>query len=174
MGKLLRGRPLYRYNISEVNPSGWHRVDLHWDFEAQSPYAAELSNDAHKLLDWLRQWCATNRIRLAYSLPWTFVPAEQAGTFREHSRNLLLQIAAHVPVLKDPALGAYCVRERYSDTALHLDAEGAALRTDTLAQQLTNWSVWSSEELAQLNPSESVAKQTSFAARPKGAATEGN
>ena len=174
IGKFLTGRPLYRYSISDVSPSGWHQVNLRRDFFSGSPYQLELSTDARRLLNWLSVWCADNHIRVAYSLPWCYVPAKEARKFREHSRNLLLQIAAQMPVLKDTALGAHSVRELYSDNAMHLDPQGAVLRTDSLAQQLINWSVWSTEELAHLDFSESVTKQASLAARPDQASTEGN
>lgn len=150
IGKLIGGRPLYRYNVAELSPCGWQHVPLRWNFAAESPYKGQLSDDARKFFASLRDWCASNDVRLAYSMPWSYVPAREAREFREQSRNLLLQIAAYMPVLKDPSLGAYCVREHFTDTALHLDSEGAALRTDSVAQQLTSWSVWSSAELAEL------------------------
>jgi hypothetical protein len=174
LGKALRGRPLFRYNMSQVSQSGWQRLDLHWEFAPVVPYRAELSQDVHKLLAWLRDWSAANHVRLVYSMPWCYVSETEANTFREHSRNLLLQIAAYMPVLKDPLLGAYCVRKHYGDTALHLDAEGAALRTDSIAQQLTNWSVWSSAELAELRFSKdgAVNERTSLASRVEDAKKE--
>jgi hypothetical protein len=155
IGKLLRGRPLYRYHIGEVQPGGWHKIDLRRDMQSQGAYSGSLSHDAHSLLAWLKQWGTTNNVRVAYSLPWTYVADKDARVFREHSREFLLQIATHLPVLKDPTLGAYTVREHYTDTPMHLDAIGAALRTDTLGHQLTNWSTWSTNDLANLRFSDS-------------------
>ena len=174
LGKVLRGRPLYRYNMSQVSQSGWQRVDLHWDFKPEAPYRAELSQDARKLLAWLREWSAVHHVRLVYSMPWCYVPEAGAAAFREHSRNFLLEIASYMPVLKDPILGAYCVRQHYGDTALHLDAVGAALRTDSVAEQLTNWSVWSPSELAQMRFSDdnAASEAGSLASRVEGTKKE--
>jgi len=176
IGKLLGGRPLDRYGIAELSPCGWHPMRAHSDFKGRSFQPGELSSDARKFLGWLRKWCATNELRLAYSMPWSYVSPEDARVSREQNRNFLLQIAAYMPVLKDPMLGAYSVREHYADTALHLDTEGAALRTDRVAQQLTNWSVWSSAELAELRFSDDgiVHQKAALASRVETVEKAGN
>jgi hypothetical protein len=147
---LLTGRPLYRYQLADVTESGWQEIKLRWDIQSLTPYRGDLSKDACGMLDWLRAWGETNRVRIAYSLPWGYVSTENAMNFHEHSRNFLLQVAAHIPVLKDPKLGAHCVRRDFSDTSLHLTQHAAALRMDSLCHQITNWSVWTSAELTQL------------------------
>jgi hypothetical protein len=62
----------------------------------------------------------------------------------------LLEVSEFIPVLRDSRLGAYTVREHFSDTSLHLTEEGATLRSDEFAEQVKDWKVWTHEELRQL------------------------
>jgi len=50
-------------------------------------------------------------------------------------------------ILLDPRLGAYSVREHFSDTAWHLVGEAAALRTDELGNQINQWQLWTADAL---------------------------
>jgi hypothetical protein len=55
-----------------------------------------------------------------------------------------------MPVLKDPQLGANTNSDLYADTVWHLTTPGAQLRTDSLAEAITNWDVWTADELRAL------------------------
>jgi hypothetical protein len=98
----------------------------------------------------LRDWCRDHEVRLAYSIPWGYTPPTELDQFRRENARFLLQVLEVIPVLRDPRLGAYSVREHFSDSVWHLTEEGAALRTDELARQLKDWDVWSRPELEQL------------------------
>jgi len=52
-----------------------------------------------------------------------------------------------MPVLKDPRLGSYSVKEHFADTPSHLVAASARLRTDELADQLQRRQFWTRAEL---------------------------
>ncbi len=73
---------------------------------------------------------------------------EDLKRFQESNLRYLYEIAATMPVLKDPQLGANTNREDFADTSFHPTAQGAALRTDELAREIKPWTVWTRDELA--------------------------
>src|ERR1019366_9733903 len=92
--------------------------------------------EVHEYLIRLRQWCDAHRVRLAYALPWTYTDEEHAAELRRNNLNFLNQIAAILPVLRDPRLGADTAKEDFADTVWHLRPSAAHTRTDELAEQL--------------------------------------
>ncbi|PYJ83692.1 MAG: hypothetical protein DME22_15135 [Verrucomicrobia bacterium] len=151
IGKILAGRPLYRYHTSDIRPSGrWKALLVQWPLDGPPARGPRLTLDARALLASLRSWSDQNHVRIAYALPWGFVPQEKFARFRKDNLDFLLQISEFLPVLKDPTLGAISSRDLYADTNLHLTPEGARLRTDELARELREWDVWAPGELKQL------------------------
>ena len=147
IGKLVQHRPLYRFRLSDVRPGGWLQTDVRLPINGPPGHGPDLSPDARLFLGKLRDWCDSQGIRLVYSLPWAYAPPAKAAAFQRDNAAFLLQMMEFMPALKDPRLGAYPVVEHFSDTAWHLDAMGAALRTDSFAEQLKSWSVWTRAEL---------------------------
>lgn len=147
LGKVLGRRPLYRYKITEVSPSGWQQTDVRTDIAGSPSHGPQLSPDGIRFLRALRDLSEKKGVRIAYSLPWLYTPVAKAGEYQESCRRFLFQVAEFIPVLRDPRLGAYTVREHFSDTVWHLTVEGSNLRTDTLAQQLKKWEIWARADL---------------------------
>ena len=116
--------------------------------QGPSPHSGVVSEDARSFLAALRDWSREHHVRVAYTLPWSFSPPDRAKAYQRLNAGLLFSIAEFLPVLRDPRLGAYTVREHFADTELHLTAEGADLRTDELAELIKHWRVWTSEELS--------------------------
>jgi len=151
IGKVLSGRPLYRYQTSDIRPSGcWKALLVQWPLDGPPAHGPELTPDARNLLASLRSSCDQNHIRVAYALPWGFVPEAKLARFRKDNADFLLKVYGFLPVLKDPTLGAISRRDLYADTHWHLTPEGARLRTDELARVLRQWDVWAPNELKQL------------------------
>ena len=148
MGKLIGRAPLYRYNRGDVHPSGWLTTPKRLPFppsgQSESVF---LSNESRTLLKYINQWAASNHVRVAYSLPWCYTTPENIKSMQNCNRAFLLQVLELIPVLKDPRFGASSQREYFADTPLHLSSEGAVLRTDELAHELNEWSVWTQAEL---------------------------
>lgn len=136
----------------QMDSSGWQTIEFHpSEFSPIPVYPGHLSDDNRKLLEWIRRWCDSNNIRVAYSLPWMFEnEGPRAAQFRNNNASLLKEIASIIPVLKDPRLGICPQRQSFSNTLFHLNAEAAALRTDELARQIQGWEVWSHGELDSL------------------------
>lgn len=146
-GKILQRRPLYRYNIQLAQPSGFMVTDVRSPISGPPGHGDCFSADIAGFLPTLRQWCDTNGVRVAYSLPWGYCPPDQAEAFRRQNAATLLKLSTFIPVLKDPQLGADTNATHFADTAWHLTQAGARLRTEALAPTLKNWELWSPEEL---------------------------
>ena len=147
LGKLARGQELYRYHIEEMRPSGFNQTPVRVEITGPPGHRVDIPSDTRSFLKSLRAWCDARRIRLAYSLPWGYTPGDRVEGFQARNIQFLLQVADIMPVLRDPRLGAYSVREQFADTAWHLDEAGSALRTDSFGEQLEAWSVWTTDEL---------------------------
>lgn len=153
VGKILLGRPLYRYGAGDVRPSGWVQTGARREFATGVPPSLGLSDDAHRLLIRLKNWGVTNRVEVVFFLPWLYVSSADEPIVRRGNARLLLEVVALLPVLRDPALGVYPVRDHYADTQLHLTGPGAAAHSDALAAQLQEGRYWSRAELEALaNP----------------------
>ncbi len=147
LGKLALRQALFRYPCSDLHPDGWQEVAARLPLPELVPATLRLCPEAGPWLVRLRDTCAQRGVRLAYALPWYYSRPEDARAFRRQNAGFLLQVSRYLPVLKDPMLGAYTVREHYADTALHLTAEGAAVRSDRFAEQIKTWEMWRPEEL---------------------------
>lgn len=153
LGKLLHGQPMFSYPHSAYRgASGWAQNTIRHPFNAPEWFRGGLSAEGRRLLENLKTWCDAHQVRVAYALPWSYASEQDAPKFQRDNRQLLLQIAAIMPVLKDPKLGAYTQREHFADTAYHLTEEGVDERCKALAHALKSWKLWSPKELESLNP----------------------
>lgn len=136
------------YSIAKTDASGWQTTSRRLPIRELPPnYCGHLSADYRKLLQWTREWCDRNGVRVAYSLPWAYRETENAAALQAAHRVFLKEINEVVPVLKDVHLGAYGERGHFLDTEYHLDEKGAAARTDELAREIKAWDVWQPGEL---------------------------
>ena len=147
VGKVMLRKPLYRYSPEDVQPSGWQKTKERREFPDQEILQGTLSADARKLLLALKQWGQAHQVEVVYSLPWGYATAARLSAFQAMNSRFLHEVGAILPVLKDPALGAYTNRAHYADTEWHLTEEGAAARSDSLATQLLAHSFWTPAEL---------------------------
>ncbi|MFT3868300.1 MAG: hypothetical protein QM715_07365 [Nibricoccus sp.] len=153
LGKLLHGQPVFSYPHSTYRgASGWSQSVMRHPFHGPEWFQGGLSPGGCQLLQNLKAWCDAHQVRIAYALPWCYSSEQDAPRFRRDNQRLLIQIAAIMPVLKDPKLGAYTEREHFADTAYHLNEAGVAARCAELARGLKAWEVWSPAELESWNP----------------------
>jgi hypothetical protein len=147
MAKVAGRQPLYRYQATEFEPSGWQQTAVRRRLQPAEGADLHLSADARRWLERLRDWCQEKGVRVAYSLPWAYTSPEDLVSFQKSNRQFLLEVAEFLPVLKDRRLGAHIVNEHFADTMWHLTEEGARLRTDELAKQIEDWEIWAVREL---------------------------
>ncbi len=149
LGKLVQGRPLYRYNTAEVRPTGFHQTPVRTPLTSLTSHAGHLAPDARVLLEALAQWCRSNQVALCYSLPWRYTPTNAVPAYQRLNAGLLCEIAEYCPVLRDEQLGAHVVLGHFADTEFHLNEPGASLRTSQLGDQLKSGRFWTRDELRQ-------------------------
>lgn len=147
LGKVARGGPLYRYQLSDYHASGWKQTAVRMPIDGPAWHGVTLSRDARLLLRSLRDWCDRHDVRVAYSLPWSYTPPQSRDRFRRDNLDFLIQIAPFFPILRDDRLGVDPELAHYADTQFHLNARGSALRSDELAAQISNWNVWPPSDL---------------------------
>lgn len=151
LGKLAGRRPLFRYRTQDVRPDGQVTTSVRLPISGPPERGAELSPDARRLLEGLRQWSARHGVRVAYSLPRGYAPEETIQSFRQANAGFLHEIAAYLPVLKDQTLGASSLRDDFADTNWHLTEAAALARSRELARQIKSWQIWTPDELAALS-----------------------
>ena len=149
VAKIAGGKPLFRYRLQDINPSGWMQTAVRMPVDSPGP-AGALSAQGRGFLKDLAGWCHQRNVRLAYSIPWEFTHPDDQVSFREQNAAFLLRMAELMPVLKDPTLGVCTNRAYYADTGWHLTEEGSNLRSDNLGRQLKEWSTWTEAELRAL------------------------
>jgi hypothetical protein len=149
LGKWLRGQPSYRYQLSDYHRSGWAQTAVRNPMIRENGHAGHLSEDARILLNNVSQWCQTNGVRVAYSLPWSYCPSNHLAGFRKLNAGLLAEIMTFVPVLHDDRLGADPEAVDFADVALHLTVTAAAKRSDEFGRQIQKWDVWTRGDLDQ-------------------------
>lgn len=150
LGKLIRREPLYRYQLADYHPSGWKHTTVRVPVTGIAGHNTRLSDDSIRLLNNLKTWCDKQQVRIVYSLPWSYCPTNEIKNFQRQNAQFLAQVAAIIPVLKDPMLGADPIAEHYADSSLHLTEAAVPIRTDQLASQIKSWQLWTVAELETL------------------------
>ena len=141
IGKSAAGKEIYRYGIDDLRYRG--RVETP-DREPDLPRIGPKSSDqltpaARELLTTFRDAADRKGVRIAYSMPWVLTAADAATTNRAVNRRILDAIDPILPVLDDGWLGVSTDPAHFSDSGLHLTAEGARLRSSGLAKALDLW-----------------------------------
>jgi hypothetical protein len=149
VAKIAGGKPLFRYRLKDINPSGWMQTSVRLPVDSPGP-AGALSAQGRGFLKDLAEYCRQRNVRLAYSIPWEFTHPDDQVSFQAQNAAFLLRVAELMPVLKDPTLGVCTNRAYYADTGWHLTEEGSNLRSDSLGRQLKEWSTWTEAELRAL------------------------
>ena len=147
LAKALAGQPLYRYRVTDIQPSGLVTTDVRVPLTGPPGYSGDLPVESRQLLRSLADWSRTNQVRLCYALYWAWCPPEHLEAFQRQNAAFLLQMSEFMPVLEDRRLGALTNQTLFADTALHLTTEGVVLRTDALGEQLRAWRMWDTNEL---------------------------
>lgn len=150
LGKVVLGRPLYRYDVAHnLREHGGMKITEKGFLQATSGEPSEaflkdpLTAEAREYLSLVKNWAEKNNVKVMYSLPKSY--AEES--YRPVYARYLLAISEYMPVLKDECLGCYDVLEEFSDTGNHLTPEGAVKATRELARELIYRDFWTKEEL---------------------------
>lgn len=131
--KLLSGKELYRYRVSDYLPSGQQVTEVRAALSAPRGPGVP-SAESRRFLANLAEWCEGRGIALAYSIPWGYCPEAELTAFRGENMAFLAAVVEFMPVMEDPYWGAYPIAEHFADTAWHLNPVGAAVRTRAMLE----------------------------------------
>jgi hypothetical protein len=148
LGKLVRRQPIYRYKPSDFQEDGRQRTAVRIPPESPGD-PGHVSAQGKKFLESLANYCAVNKIRVGYALPWRFAPANDVARSQKVNRRFLAEVNEFLPVLQDETWGVYADAGQYADTCWHLDGAGALHRTTVLARAVKDWRVYGVRELKQ-------------------------
>jgi len=145
-GKIASRRPLFRYAVSNIHPSGWVQTEVRLEF-GSSAEPTTMSSSARLLLGNLSEWCRARQVRVCYAMPMAWAAPKDIQTLQRKNAGFLWEVSQLIPVLEDRRLGANSDLGLFSDTNLHLNTNGVVMRTDEFAAQLRAWRMWKPAEL---------------------------
>ena len=139
--KTATGKESYRYGSEDLRDRGRVEIpDRDPDLPRIGPKSADqLLPAARELLATFRQAASRKGVHLAYSMPWILTASDAAETNRATNRRILDAIDPILPALDDGHLGVSTDPAHFSDSGLHLSAEGSHLRSTALASALDLW-----------------------------------
>jgi hypothetical protein len=141
LGKIVLGQSLYRYAKDDFQEGGLLAIRERRPFSDPPVGPHHLSDDGKKLLHDLSGWCQGHSVRVAYTLPWMFYPPEHAAQMRKEFGKFLDEANIFLPILRDPIMGCYPIKEDFADSPLHLVPKAAQKHTDELARHILAWDV---------------------------------
>jgi hypothetical protein len=150
LGKLLTGRPIFRYLLTDASPGGLMHTKVRQPLPVFPEHAPRPSQEGRRLLAALRDWSLLHGVRIAYSLPWSYMPEPLRMKAQLENAQVLLDITEYMPVLHDPLLGADSEAGHFADTIWHLDEIGSALRTAELGREIRDWQTWQPQQLREV------------------------
>jgi hypothetical protein len=138
IGKAARGDLSYRYTLDDYREGG--RLDTSFDNKWLAASRAlppqHLTEEGKQLLREVVRIGNERNLKVIYALPWAYTESEHVEANRKLNRTLLDEIAAIVPVLEDPMLGAIDDRSLFSDTEYHLSDAGSRRRSEAVVKAL--------------------------------------
>ncbi len=143
LGKLVTGKPLYRYSLDNLRPGGLQVTEERSYFAEAMDFVSPneikpISMAGMKLLRTIRLAANEKGINVAFSLPWSYWPEDTASQKRAANQSLLGLVEDHVPVLIDSYMGVHTELNDFSDSGQHLTKESAARRSAVLATSIVD------------------------------------
>lgn len=140
IGKAVLGKPMYRYQVSDLERGGLVSTEVRGKLKPGIAIPDDqLSLAGRSFFEALKIAAVKKEIEVAYVLPWAFVSGENLLEVRASRAQLLEQISSIIPVIPEPQMGAHDRREDFADTVQHLSRSGARLRTRELVRALRKW-----------------------------------
>lgn len=131
----------YRYKPEDYRYHGRQETQVSDPFmKAVGPNSLScLSTTGRELLMSLKKTANNRGVRLVYSMPWQYTAENHIQGNRVNRKSLLEDIQRIIPVIDDGFTGCINVASYFSDSQLHLTANGSTQRTMALAPKLNAW-----------------------------------
>jgi hypothetical protein len=128
----------YRYTTSDIRYRGRVETPIKsTDLTASGVNpATHLSPGGRDLLRTFVKAASERNVQVLYSMPWVLTHEDDLAENRSNKAALAEDIQSLIPTLQDGFNGAASDAAYFSDSALHLTAEGSALRSQAVANAL--------------------------------------
>lgn len=135
LAKVLKNRPLYRYNKDDLHSGGLISTNIRENLVGANTEVShyQLSENGKTFLAELHEWTSARGVRLSYTLPVSYVSADIIEQQRSANMTFLHEIGEIIPVWTDEFQGASHKPENFSDTGRHMTRDAARLRTRLIA-----------------------------------------
>jgi len=136
VGKIILGRPIYRYHRNDLRPGGLVITDVRGEIVGKNGVVKGLRDESRILLRSLVFAAEERGARAFYCPPWALFNPEVVERVQSHRIRFLKQVEQEIPVIWEPGLGILTNREDFSDSPQHLTGRGARFRTESLVRVL--------------------------------------
>lgn len=135
-GKLLAGRPPYRYGSADIQYGGHITTEQKGAVPIGKLRRQRLSASSKIFLDELKCFSAKQNLVADYLLPWICVKPENVASARSANSHFTADFLDYLPEIKDGRRGVDSHIEDFADTPLHMTSSGATRRTVFLGPHL--------------------------------------
>lgn len=138
-GRTLGGKG-YRYKKSDLRYRG-HMVTPIIDEHSPSPEKSfvQLGDLGREILKAVKTRAEAKGVHIAYNMPWRLTQPQAATHNRTINQQILNDFASVIPVIHDDHTGVNDDPALFSDSEWHLTAQGARLRSASIAEPLRQW-----------------------------------
>lgn len=141
LSKASFGKKAYRYEPEDIRYHGRVETPV---ADAGIALTGEkkvdsLSESGKWLVGTFRDACRRKKVHLVYTMPWVLTSGEAANNNRKANTAILGSIGNTIPAVDDGFQGVGTERRYFSDSGLHLSAEGSRIRSNALAEALHKW-----------------------------------
>ena len=144
LGKIVMGRPLYRYSIENLRTGGLLITEEIRNFAETMDFSSPASLSTlpchgSRLLREAQAAADIKTINLMYVLPFSYWPPENAAERRTANGELLNMIGTSVRVLTEQSMGVHTELGDFTDSGQQLCERAARIRSRQLANRVTDY-----------------------------------
>lgn len=136
IGKLVMGRPLYRYQLGDVKPGGLLVTSVGGKLAGITDSISPLGPSARDFFHDLLIISQNREFGIKYALPLNYSEPDFAPEMRERNRQFLEEVEQLIPVIWEDEMGVSTVMSDFADSPRHLRPESAIERTRSLVEAL--------------------------------------
>lgn len=141
--KLVRPRPLYRYQLGDIRENGtlsFKTIAPNPDVGLFRPMRDWLDDELVQIdLKEIARYAKEEGVMIFFTLPWESFRPEVLGPQRDEHAAYLEGVAKHLPVLRDEMMGAVGDNSLFLDTGYHMTEEGGRMRTRAMTKALKSY-----------------------------------
>ena len=136
IGKILMGRPMYRYQLKDMRKGGLLTTSVTSGLAARKSSPESLSDSAKRLLKNLVSVARERELEIIYGFPWVYSDEENAHLVRRDRSKFLNDVEKIMPVIYEDGLGVSTEKINFRDSPQHLSEKAAKRRTERLVKIL--------------------------------------